>query len=106
MTRVLFCCDTQDERVIGLLRPSPQVDWEGTYERAKALLEHDEHDLFLIDALFGGGRGANLAQAIARRGARPVIVLVRRPDPAFEAKTLARGVSDVLVQSELSGLAL
>jgi len=106
MTRVLFCSDTQDERVIGLLRGSHQVDWEGTYERAKALLEHDEHDLFLIDALFGGGRGANLAQAIARRGARPVIVLVRRPDPAFEAKTLARGVSDVLVQSELSGPSL
>jgi EAL domain-containing protein (putative c-di-GMP-specific phosphodiesterase class I)/FixJ family two-component response regulator len=106
MIRVLFCSDTQDERVLGLLRGAHGVDWEGTYERAKSLLERDEHDVFLIDALFGGGRGATLAQAIARRGTRPVIVLVRRPDPAFEAKTLARGVSDVLVQGDLTGAAL
>jgi EAL domain-containing protein (putative c-di-GMP-specific phosphodiesterase class I)/FixJ family two-component response regulator len=106
MIRVLLCSDSQDERISSLLRGAHQIDWEGSYERAKVALERDEHDLFLIDALFGGGRGANLSQAIARRGTRPVIVLVRRPDPVFEAKTLARGVSDVLVQSELSAAGL
>jgi EAL domain-containing protein (putative c-di-GMP-specific phosphodiesterase class I) len=106
MIRILLCSDSRDERLMALLRGSHELTWEGSYERAKALLERDEHDLFLIDALFGGGRGANLSQAIARRGARPVLVLVRRPDPVFEAKTLARGVSDVLVQGELSAASL
>jgi len=106
MIRIVLCSDSDDERLMSLLPGAHQVDRESNYERAKALLERDEHDLFLIDALFGGGRGANLAQAIARRSARPVILLVRRPDPVFEAKTLARGVSDVLVQSELSAASL
>ena len=106
MIRILFCSDAPDERVLGLLGSSHDVDWQGSYEDARASFERDEHDVFLIDALFGNGRGANLAQAVARRGARPVIVLVRRPDPGFEAKTLARGVSDVLVQGELSSPAL
>jgi EAL domain-containing protein (putative c-di-GMP-specific phosphodiesterase class I) len=103
MIRVLFCSDTQDDRVVGLLNGAHQVDWQGSYEQAKELVERDEHDLLLIDALFGGGRGGSLAQTVARRGARPVIVLLRRPDPVFEAKTLARGVSEVIVHGELSG---
>jgi EAL domain-containing protein (putative c-di-GMP-specific phosphodiesterase class I)/GGDEF domain-containing protein len=102
MIRVLFCSDVPDDRLSGLLGGAHQIDWEGSYDLAKSALEQDEHDVYLIDALFGGGRGAGLAQAIARRGARPVIVLVRRPDAAFEAKTLARGVADVLVQGDLS----
>ena len=102
MIRVLFCSDVHDERLSGLLGGAHHVDWEGSYDFAKTALERDEHDVYLIDALFGSGRGAGLAQAIARRGARPVIVLVRRPDATFEAKTLARGVADVLVVGELS----
>jgi EAL domain-containing protein (putative c-di-GMP-specific phosphodiesterase class I) len=102
MIRVLFCSDVEDERLQGLLGSAYEADWEGSYDLAKSALEADEHDVYLIDALFGGGRGASLAQAIARRGARPVIVLVRRPDATFEAKTLARGVADVLVIADLS----
>jgi EAL domain-containing protein (putative c-di-GMP-specific phosphodiesterase class I) len=102
MSRVLFCADVRDDRLSGLLDGVHTLDWEGSYDLAKTALERDEHDVYLIDALFGSGRGASLAQAIARRGARPVLVLVRRPDSAFEAKTLARGVSDVLVLSELT----
>jgi len=106
MIRVLLCSDVHDDRLSGLLGGAHRVEWEGSYDSAKAALERDEHDVYLIDALFSSGRGASLAQAIARRGARPVIVLVRRPDAAFEAKTLARGVADVLVQSELTAAVL
>src|ERR1051326_8457539 len=106
MIRVLCCSDPRDDRLAGLFNASHRVDWETTYDEAKVALERDEHDVFFIDALFGGGRGSGLAQAIARRGARPVIVLVRRADPSFEAKTLARGISDVLVQSDLSSQVL
>lgn len=106
MFRVLCCSDTRDDRLLGLFSASHRVDWETAYDDAKLALERDEHDVYLIDALFGGGRGSGLAQAIARRGARPVIVLVRRADPSFEAKTLARGIADVLVQTDLSPLVL
>ncbi|HVU04232.1 MAG TPA: GGDEF domain-containing phosphodiesterase [Polyangiaceae bacterium] len=102
MLRVLLCSDVPDDRIQKLLGGAARVDWEGSYDSAKLALERDEHDAYLIDALFGGGRGASLAQAMARRGARPVIVLARRPDATFEAKTLARGVADVLVQGELT----
>jgi EAL domain-containing protein (putative c-di-GMP-specific phosphodiesterase class I)/GGDEF domain-containing protein len=106
MFRVLLCSDVQDDRLAELLGGAARVDWEGNYDSAKIALERDEHDVYLIDALFGGGRGASLAQAVARRGARPVIVLARRADPAFEAKTLARGVADVLVLPDLGALQL
>jgi EAL domain-containing protein (putative c-di-GMP-specific phosphodiesterase class I)/GGDEF domain-containing protein len=102
MIRVLLCSDVQEDRLSELLGGAARVDWEGSYDSAKMALEGDLHDAYLIDALFGGGRGASLAQAVARRGSRPVIVLARRPDPTFEAKTLARGVADVLVLSDLS----
>jgi EAL domain-containing protein (putative c-di-GMP-specific phosphodiesterase class I)/GGDEF domain-containing protein len=103
MIRVLFCSDSRDDRLSSLLNANHGVEWETTYDGAKLAMEKDEHDVYFIDALFGGGRGSGLAQAIARRGARPVIVLVRRTDPTFEAKTLARGIADVLVHADLSG---
>lgn len=106
MVRVLCCSDARDDRLASLFSANHGVDWQTTYDDAKASLERDEHDVYFIDALFGGGRGSGLAQAIARRGARPVIVVVRRSDPAFEAKTLARGVADVLVLSDLSATVL
>jgi EAL domain-containing protein (putative c-di-GMP-specific phosphodiesterase class I) len=102
MFRVLCCSDALDDRLSSMFNANHRVEWETTYDGAKLALERDEHDVYLIDVLFGGGRGSGLAQAVARRGARPVIVLVRRADIAFEAKTLARGVADVLVQAELS----
>src|SRR5438128_2048542 len=106
MIRVLLCSDVQDDRIAAYLGGTHEVDWEGTYDLAKAQVERDEHDLFLIEAGFNGGRGPSLAHAIARRGARPVILLVRRPDATFEAKTLARGVADVLVSGELTAAML
>jgi EAL domain-containing protein (putative c-di-GMP-specific phosphodiesterase class I)/GGDEF domain-containing protein len=103
MIRVLLCSDTEkDDRLSALFGAAHRVDREEDYEAAKSTALREEHDVYVIHALFGGGRGASLAQAVARRGARPVIVLVRRPDPAFEAKTLARGVGEVLVQPDLS----
>jgi EAL domain-containing protein (putative c-di-GMP-specific phosphodiesterase class I)/GGDEF domain-containing protein len=106
MIRILLCSDAYDDRFRAVLGTSHRVDWEGSYDVAKVVLERDEHDVYLVDALFGGGRGTSLAQAVARRGARPVIVLLRRADPTLEAKTLARGVADVIVQTDLSAATL
>lgn len=106
MIRILLCSDARDEGLASLLVGVHQVDREESYDSAKTALERDEHDVYLIDALFGGGRGASLAQALARRGTRPVLLLAPRSDPSFEAKTLARGVADILVPSELTAPAL
>jgi EAL domain-containing protein (putative c-di-GMP-specific phosphodiesterase class I) len=106
MIRLLLCSDVHDERFRALLGATHRIDWEGSYDVAKVVLERDEHDVYLIDALFGGGRGTSLAQAMARRGARPVIILLRRADYTLEAKTLARGVADVIVMTELSAATL
>jgi EAL domain-containing protein (putative c-di-GMP-specific phosphodiesterase class I) len=106
MIRVLLCSDVYDDRFRALLGASHRFDWEGSYDVAKVVFERDDHDVYLVDALFGGGRGTSLAQAMARRGARPVIVLLRRADPALEAKTLARGVADVIVHSDFSAVAV
>lgn len=102
MIRVLCCCDSPEEGLSELFGAAHRVDFQSSYDAAKVALERDEHDIYVIDALFGGGRGASLSQAVARRGARPVIVLTRRADPTFEAKTLARGVAEVLVAGEIS----
>lgn len=102
MIRILLCAENRDEHLASLFVGVHQVDWESSYEAATSALERDEHDVYLIDAVFGGGRGVNLAQALARRGTRPVLLIARRVDPTFEAKTLARGIADVLVPSELT----
>jgi EAL domain-containing protein (putative c-di-GMP-specific phosphodiesterase class I)/FixJ family two-component response regulator len=102
MTQVLLLADENDRGLLGETEGVYDLTWVGAYDQAKAAFEKDEHDLYLIDSLFAGGRGVNLAQAAARRGTRPVIILTRRPDANFEAKVLARGVADVLVRPELT----
>lgn len=106
MIRILLCSDARDEGLASLLVGVHQVDREDDYDSAKSALERDVHDVYLIDALFGAGRGTSLAQALARRGTRPVLLLAPRSDPSFEAKTLARGVADILVPTELTAAAL
>jgi EAL domain-containing protein (putative c-di-GMP-specific phosphodiesterase class I) len=106
MLRVLLCFDVHNDRVSELLGGGHQVTWEHGYDSAKVALERDDHDVYLIDTLFGGGRGASLAQSAARKGSRPVLLLSRQSDPSFEAKTIARGVADVLVTAELTAEAL
>lgn len=106
MIRILLCSDARDEGLDSLLLGLHRVDREESYDSAKTALEEDAHDVYLIDALFGGGRGTGLAQTLARRGTRPVLLLAPRQDASFEAKILARGVADVLVPAELTAATL
>jgi EAL domain-containing protein (putative c-di-GMP-specific phosphodiesterase class I) len=103
MLRVLLCFDVPNDHVSELLRGGHEIAWEHGYDSAKVALESDDYDAFLVDALFGGGRGPSLAQSAARRGGRPVLLMSRHADPTFEAKTIARGVADVLVLADLTG---
>lgn len=103
--RLLLCADSSDDPLLSndyRVGDLSSLQREGRYEHAKSAVASGDHDVYLIDALFSGGRGVNLAQAAARRGSRPVIVLARRSDPGFESKMLARGIADVLVRAEIT----
>jgi EAL domain-containing protein (putative c-di-GMP-specific phosphodiesterase class I)/GGDEF domain-containing protein/CheY-like chemotaxis protein len=107
MIRILLCAERRSDVAItaGFLRQvsaAYEVEWAHSFADAVARSMTDEHQLLLVDASLGMGRGLELLHQHIEGGSRtPVILLVPPRDPTIEAVALRAGAADVLVRDEI-----
>ncbi len=107
MTRVLLCAERRSDFAItaGFLKQSNaryEVDWAHSFADAAARASTDEHQVLLVDAELGMGRGLELLEQEVDRGSTtPIILLVGDHDATFEAAALRAGAADILVRDAI-----
>jgi len=111
--RILLVEDDEEDQLItrALLSEAYgtafELDWMRDWPSALAAIEHDEHDVYLIDHELGGHTGMELvADAKARASAAAIILLTGHSSRELETQALEAGTSDFLEKGELSAAVL
>ncbi len=77
------------------------LEWVASYESALQMIEHKQHDVYLIDGQFNNGGGVALLQKIVADGCRtPLILLINPQDQLVAVKE--GGATDYLNKEQLN----
>ena len=84
-----------------------QLDWVGSYDAALAVLEADQHDVWLVDYQLNGNDGLELMREAHARGCKtPMILMTGRGGPEIDLAAMKLGASDYLPKDRLDGRTL
>ena len=79
------------------------LDWIRDWEDARAAIQKDAHDVYLVDYRLGRRDGVDLIGAMSQiRFAAPFIVLTDEDSEEVDAEAMKCGASDYLVKSEIT----
>jgi signal transduction histidine kinase len=103
--QVLLVDDDDDDYVVArdLLSEAEQLSfkltWVDNYEEGLALINKNEHDVYLLDFRLGQNNGLELLkEAIKMECQKPIIVLTGVGDHDIDQAAMAAGASDYLVK--------
>jgi two-component system cell cycle sensor histidine kinase/response regulator CckA len=106
--RILLVDDDEDDYVItrDLLTEIKgdkfSLEWVDNYEAALAAMEHNQHDVYLIDYRLGEQTGLELlSEAIENGCIAPLILLTGQGDRAVDVEAMKRGAADYLVKGQI-----
>ena len=108
LIRVLLVEDDEDDYMLTKALVSAKenanikLDWVDSYDQALAMVEADEHDVYLVDYRLGHQTGINLIQEALRMGCRaPMILLTGQDDLTVDQSALELGAADYLVKGRI-----
>ena len=107
LIRVLLVEDDEDDYILirDLLNEVPQqqfqLDWVATFPEAVMMVEHQHHDVYLVDYRLGEHDGLELLELINTRNNAPVIVLSGQGDRELDIAALRSGAADYLDKTYL-----
>jgi len=105
--RLLLVEDDEDDYVLtrDLLsetRTPFTLDWVSNYDDGLRAIEHDAHDLYLVDFRLGDRDGLELLREAKTRGcARPIILLTGQSDSDIDVAAMKAGAADYLVKGQV-----
>ncbi|MEI7894820.1 MAG: EAL domain-containing protein, partial [Myxococcales bacterium] len=107
MVRVLFGDESRGdylltEAFLTVDGASFHVDWEQSCEGVRAAVARAEHDVYLVSASIGGGRGMALVRELAPITKGIVLLVLAKADTELEVAAVRDGAADVLVYSEMT----
>src|SRR5262252_4232274 len=107
--KVLLVDDDEDDYVVtrDLLleagRGVFQLDWVMTYEEAVAVIDEQEHAVYLLDYRLGERNGLEiLRHAGGQNPQSPMILLTGQGDEVVDIAAMKEGAADYLVKSQLT----
>lgn len=109
--KVLLVDDDEDDflivrNLIAKIPASPipfKIEWCGSFENAKQLIQENDYDLYLIDYRLGEHNGLELLQhAQPQKRAEPFIVLTGAGDNEIEQRAMRLGAADYLVKGSFN----
>jgi len=84
-----------------------RVHWAADYDSALEALEHNEHDLCLLDYRLGGQNGLDLMREAQHRSIRtPFVFLTGHGDYRVDLEAMKAGAADYLAKDELNATLL
>lgn len=107
--KVLLVDDDDEDYIIikDLLSDLPnlaiQLDWVGTYEKAREIMQRREHDAYLVDFRLGSKTGLDLIAETSSHRESPVIILTGQGAREVDIEAMQRGAADYLVKNQLTG---
>lgn len=107
LIRVLLVEDDEDDYILirDLLNDVPeqqfQLDWVATFTEAVTTIEHQHHDVYLVDYRLGERDGLELLKLIEREDSSPVIILSGQGDRELDIAALRSGAADYLDKTYL-----
>ncbi len=111
--RILLVDDEEDFRVLvgelltAIHGDSYLLDWVGSYDAALAVLEADQHSVWLVDYQLGEHDGLELMREARARGCKtPMILLTGHGAREVDVAAMKLGASDYLPKDRLDGRTL
>ena len=107
LIKVLLVEDDEDDYILirDLLNDVPeqqfQLDWVATFLEAVAAIQHQHHDVYLVDYRLGEHDGLELLKLIDREDSSPVIILSGQGDRELDIAALRSGAADYLDKTYL-----
>ena len=107
LIKVLLVKDDEDDYILirDLLNEIPeqhfQLDWVATFTEAVTTIQHQHHDVYLVDYRLGERDGLELLQLIDREDSSPVIILSGQGDRELDIAALRSGAADYLDKTYL-----
>ena len=106
--RILLVDDEEDFRVLtgelltAIRGDNYLLDWVGSYDAALAVLEADQHDVWLVDYHLVGHDGLELMREARARGCKtPMILLTGHGNAEVDVAAMKLGASDYLPKDRL-----
>ena len=78
-----------------------QLDWVATFEEALQTIQHQQHDVYLVDYRLGERNGLELLNTIESQYSVPVIILSGQGDRELDIAALRSGAADYLDKTYL-----
>ena len=107
LIKVLLVEDDEDDYILirDLLNDVPeqqfQLDWVATFPEAVTTIQHQHHDVYLVDYRLGERDGLELLELIDREDSSPVIILSGQGDRELDIAALRSGAADYLDKTYL-----
>ncbi len=107
LIKVLLVEDDEDDYILirDLLNDVPeqqfQLDWAATFTEAVTTIQHQHHDVYLVDYRLGERDGLELLKLIDREDSSPVIILSGQGDRELDIAALRSGAADYLDKTYL-----
>ena len=106
LLKVLLVEDDEDDYVIirDLLSEMErfELEWVTDYDDALGAMEHEEHDVCLLDYRLGERSGLELLREALRRGCKvPIILLTGQGDREVDLLAMQAGAADYLVKGQI-----
>ena len=107
LIKVLLVEDDEDDYILirDLLDDVPeqqfQLDWVATFTEAVTTIQHQHHDVYLVDYRLGERDGLELLKLIDREDSSPVIILSGQGDRELDIAALRSGAADYLDKTYL-----
>ena len=106
--RVLLIEDDEDDYLLTKALVSAKenaaikLDWVDSYDRALAVIDDGQYDVYLVDYRLGHYTGIDLIQEAFRMGCRaPMILLTGQDDLTVDQSALELGAADYLVKGRI-----
>jgi two-component system, sensor histidine kinase and response regulator len=108
LIKILVVDDDEDDYVLmrGLLSQiqgtSFETEWVATYEAAIQAIEHNRHDIYLLDYYLGAHNGLELLGEALRKGCTgPLILVTGQADHAVDLEGMKLGAADYLTKGRI-----
>ncbi|NQT18198.1 MAG: PAS domain S-box protein, partial [Planctomycetes bacterium] len=109
LTRVLLVDDDEDDFILtqdmlaDIGHGRFQLDWVSTFDEAIERIEHDEHDVCLVDYFMGDHDGLELLRHAAAQGCTaPIILLTGVGGYEVDVEAMKSGAADFLVKDQMT----
>jgi CheY-like chemotaxis protein len=107
--RVLYVEDDEEDYILArdmladIAHTRYELEWVASYDAALALIQRQQHDVYLIDYRLGERDGLELLRDAIQNGCRaPTIILTGQGDEETDVAALKAGAADYLVKGQIN----